>query len=49
MLFESVINNPKLVLIDSDFLATLPQIEMRSGLAEIMKHGLIFNKFYIKI
>ena len=41
-----VINNPKLVVIDSDFLATLPQIEMRSGLAEILKHGLIFNKFY---
>jgi 3-dehydroquinate synthase len=41
-----VINNPKLVVIDSDFLATLPQIEMRSGLAEILKHGLIFNKLY---
>ena len=41
-----VINNPKLVVVDSDFLATLPQIEMRSGLAEILKHGLIFNKFY---
>jgi 3-dehydroquinate synthase len=43
-----VINNPKLVLIDSDFLATLPQIEMRSGLAELMKHGLIFNQSYWK-
>ena len=43
-----VINNPKLVIIDSDFLATLPQIEMRSGLAEIMKHGLIFNQSYWK-
>jgi len=41
-----VINNPKLVVVDSDFLATLPQIEMRSGLAEILKHGLIFNKLY---
>ena len=41
-----VINNPKLVVVDSGFLATLPQIEMRSGLAEILKHGLLFNKFY---
>lgn len=43
-----VINNPQLVVIDSDFLVTLPQIEMRSGLAEILKHGLIFNKLYWK-
>lgn len=43
-----VINNPKLVVIDSDFLATLPQIEMRSGLAEILKHGLICDKIYWK-
>ena len=43
-----VINNPKLVVIDSDFLETLPQIEMRSGLAEILKHGLICNKIYWK-
>jgi 3-dehydroquinate synthase len=43
-----VINNPQLVVIDSDYLETLPQIEMRSGLAEILKHGLIFNKLYWK-
>ena len=43
-----VINNPKLVVIDSDFLETLPQIEMRSGLAEILKHGLICDKIYWK-
>lgn len=41
-----VITTPKMVLIDSDFLSTLPQIEMRSGLAEILKHGLIFDKKY---
>jgi 3-dehydroquinate synthase len=43
-----VINNPKLVVIDSDFLESLPQIEMRSGLAEILKHGLICDKIYWK-
>ena len=43
-----VINNPNLVIIDSDFLATLPQTEMRSGLAEILKHGLIFDLSYWK-
>ncbi|MGG7034493.1 MAG: 3-dehydroquinate synthase [Flavobacterium sp.] len=41
-----VINNPKMVLIDSNFLETLPQNEMRSGLAEMLKHGLIFDKNY---
>jgi len=41
-----VINNPKLVLIDTGFLATLPKIEMRSGLAEMYKHGLIADQGY---
>ncbi|RMB57362.1 3-dehydroquinate synthase [Dokdonia sinensis] len=41
-----VINNPEMVLIDAGFLATLPQNEMRSGLAEMYKHGLIADKNY---
>ncbi|AJR04282.1 3-dehydroquinate synthase [Siansivirga zeaxanthinifaciens] len=45
-----VISNPDLVLIDTQFLNTLPQNQMRSGLAEMLKHGLIsdvnyWNKF----
>lgn len=41
-----IINSPKAVLIDSTYLETLPQNEMRSGLAEMLKHGLIFDKLY---
>ena len=41
-----VINVPKLVVIDTEYLATLPQNEMRSGLAEMLKHGLIFDAQY---
>lgn len=41
-----VINVPKMVLIDTEYLATLPQNEMRSGLAEMLKHGLIYDKEY---
>ena len=41
-----VINVPKMVLIDTEYLATLPQNEMRSGLAEMLKHGLIFDANY---
>ncbi|UPQ79427.1 3-dehydroquinate synthase [Flavobacterium azooxidireducens] len=41
-----VINSPKAVLIDTIYLETLPQNEMRSGLAEMLKHGLIFDKEY---
>lgn len=41
-----VINVPKLVLIDTEYLATMPQNEMRSGLAEMLKHGLIFDADY---
>ena len=41
-----VINVPKLLLIDSEYLQSLPQREMRSGLAEMLKHGLIYDKNY---
>jgi 3-dehydroquinate synthase len=41
-----VINVPQMLLIDTDFLETLSQREMRSGLAEMLKHGLIYDKKY---
>jgi len=41
-----VINVPELLLIDTAFLETLSQREMRSGLAEMLKHGLIFDQNY---
>lgn len=41
-----VINMPLAVLIDSSFLSTLPAAQMRSGLAEMLKHGLIFDTAY---
>ncbi|SDR82361.1 3-dehydroquinate synthase [Gramella sp. MAR_2010_147] len=41
-----VINQPELVLIDSTYLETLSALEMRSGLAEILKHGLIADEMY---
>lgn len=41
-----VINNAEMVLIDVAYLATLPQQEMRSGLAEMLKHGLIYDELY---
>lgn len=41
-----VINNPVAVLVDTTFLDTLPANQMRSGLAEMLKHGLIANKSY---
>lgn len=37
-------HQPKLVLIDPDFLATLPPREIRCGLAEIIKTALILDK-----
>lgn len=41
-----IINNPVAVLIDTQFLETLPPAEMRSGLAEMLKHGLIEDERY---
>ena len=41
-----VINVPQMVLIDTQYLETLSKSEMRSGLAEMLKHGLIYDKDY---
>ncbi|MBC7607198.1 MAG: 3-dehydroquinate synthase [Burkholderiales bacterium] len=41
-----VIQVPAMVLVDATYLETLPQNEMRSGLAEMLKHGLIADKKY---
>lgn len=41
-----VITQPEMVLIDIQFLASLSSAEMRSGLAEILKHGLISSRSY---
>ena len=41
-----VINVGAMVLIDTQFLNTLPQNQMRSGLAEMLKHGLIYDEAY---
>lgn len=43
-----VITQPEMVLIDITYLNTLPANEMRSGLAEILKHGLIADEAYWK-
>lgn len=37
-------NNPKMVVIDPDFLTTLPRRDYRNGLAEMIKAGLIGDK-----
>ncbi len=41
-----VINTPQMVLVDTHFLNSLPQNEMRSGFAEMLKHGLIQSEAY---
>lgn len=41
-----VISNGAMVMIDNRFLKTLPYEELRSGLAEMFKHGLIYNRKY---
>lgn len=41
-----IIKEPEMVIADTAFLATLPAAEMRSGLAEMLKHGLIADEDY---
>ena len=41
-----VINEGEMVGVDTSFLDTLPQNEMVSGFAEMLKHGLIYDKNY---
>ncbi len=41
-----VINNPHMVIIDTHFLKTLAKEEMKSGFAEMLKHGLIYSEEY---
>lgn len=41
-----IISEGSMVLVDVSYLATLPQNQMVSGFAEMLKHGLIFDKNY---
>lgn len=43
-----VINFSEMVLVDTHFLATLPENETNSGMAEMLKHGLIQDENYWK-
>ncbi len=40
-------HQPRVVLIDTDTLLTLPEREFRAGLAEVIKHGLIADAAYL--
>jgi len=41
-----VIKNPVQVIVDTEFLKTLPKPHITSGLAEMLKHGLIYSEEY---
>jgi 3-dehydroquinate synthetase len=41
--------NPKGVIIDTDTLNSLPEREFKSGLAEVVKYGLIQNKYLLSL
>src|SRR5690606_32336456 len=43
-----VVNSGDMVIIDTSFLDTLPQHQLKSGLAEMLKHGLIDDRDYWK-
>lgn len=39
-----VFSNPKKVFVDAGFLTTLPNVEIKNGFAEMIKHGLILDR-----
>jgi 3-dehydroquinate synthase len=41
-----VINSGEMVLVDTSFLESLPQEHLKSGFAEMLKHGLIYDQTY---
>ena len=41
-------SNPEMVLIDATYLETLPERELKSGVAEIIKYGLTFDSNLLK-
>ena len=43
-----IIREPKMVIVDTGFLRTLPDSEYRSGYAEMLKHGLIQEPAYFE-
>lgn len=43
-----IIRNPEAVIIDTDFLKTLPKEELISGMAEVIKHGFIHSEDYLQ-
>ncbi len=43
-----IITHPKMVIIDSQYLNSLPENEYKSGYAEMLKHGIIRDKDYFE-
>ena len=41
-------HQPEAVIADSDFLRTLPERQIRAGIAEIIKHGVLADKTYFE-
>lgn len=41
-----VISSPDIIIIDTEYLKTLPENQMKSGMAEMLKHGLINSREY---